>query len=59
MKKIESYLHQITNKIYFKQKELNFENDNTRKVNLKKELDVLKLKKQIALLRKKIKIIEG
>ena len=59
MKEIESYLRQISNKIYSKQREIDFENDITRKRNLKKELDVLQLKKEVALLRKKIKQIEG
>lgn len=59
MKKIENYLNQVNNKIHLKQKELDFEKDNARKESLKKELIVLQFKKDIALLRKKIKLIEG
>lgn len=59
MQKIENYIVQTNNKIQLKQKELSFENDLNRRENLKRELNVLQLKKQIAILQKKIKLIQN
>jgi len=58
MQKIENYITQINNRIQLKHKELSFENDLNGRENLKRELNVSQLKKQIAVLQKKIKQIQ-
>ncbi len=57
IKTIET-IHTLTNQIDIKCREVNNERDEYRKRALRKELEVLKLRKEIATIRKKIKQIE-
>lgn len=59
MKQIENHISDLGNKILLKQKEISFERDSNRRMQLRKELNVLQLKKDIAVIRKKIKQLEG
>lgn len=59
MRQIIDYINKMNNKIALKQKEISFERDTNRRQRLRKELNVLQLKKEIAVIRKKIKQLEG
>lgn len=59
MNQIEHYISDLGNKILLKQKEIGFEKDSNRRLRLRKELNVLQLRKDIAVIRKKIKQLEG
>lgn len=59
MRQIEQHIHDLGNKILLKQKEIGFERDSNRRQRLRKELNILQMKKEIAVIRKKIKQLEG
>lgn len=59
MNQIEHYISELGNKILLKQKEIGFEKDSNRRSRLRKELNVLQLRKDIAVIRKKIRQLEG
>jgi len=54
---IES-INKLSNKINYIHNELHLEKNNERKSKLMKELEILKLQKEIAVIRKKIKELE-
>lgn len=58
MNTINQYIIKLRNKIDLKLRELNYEKDIHRRQRLQKELQALKLKKEIAEIRKKIKQLE-
>jgi len=58
MRQIQDYLQKIGNKIALKQKEISFEKNANRRLRLRKELNVLQLKREIAEIRKRIKQLE-
>lgn len=53
MQKINLELEDLGNKIAFKHKEINYEQDYERKMNLHKQLNVLYLRKEILGIKKK------
>lgn len=55
---IIDHLNKLNNKINYTHKEIGLENNNDRKKKLLKELEILKLQKEIAVIRKKIKELE-
>lgn len=59
MRQIQDYLQKIGNKINLKQKEISYEKNAQRRLRLRKELNVLQLKREIAEIRKKIKQLDG
>ena len=58
MIKVTEYINDITNKITLKSQELRYEKDGKRRQRLQKELEVLRLKREIGMIRKKIKQLE-
>ena len=59
LKQIQQQIQELENKIILKQKEIGFEKDSNRKIKLQDELKILQLKKEIAIVRKRIKQFEG
>ncbi len=58
MQQIQNHIRELNHKIQIKQKEIIFEQDNKKRNSLKKQLTVLELKKEIAVIKKRIKQIE-
>lgn len=58
IKTIET-IRSLTNQIDIKYKEIHFEKDEQKKRALRKELEILELRREISTIRKKIKELEG
>lgn len=58
MIKTTEYINNMTNKINLKSQELRYEKDGKRRQQLQRELEVLRLKKEIGMIRKKIQQLE-